>query len=49
MQCERYNASNKVAALQAITIYFLLRISESDEEVTSFDVPLVQTMIVRTP
>ncbi|CZR68147.1 uncharacterized protein PAC_18046 [Phialocephala subalpina] len=34
-----------VAALQAMTLYFLLRISEDNEEVTSFDIQLIQTMI----
>jgi len=37
---------DSVAALQAITVYFLLRLSEKDEEATNFDIPLVQTMVV---
>lgn len=40
---------NVVAALQAMTIYFILRISEGDTDYMSFDVPLVQTMMVRYP
>ena len=35
-----------VAALQAIAIYFILRISEVDQDNMNFDVPLIQTMIV---
>jgi hypothetical protein len=38
------NDWNAVTALQAITIYFLLRISAGDDEETDFDVPLIQTM-----
>ncbi|TGO63479.1 hypothetical protein BOTNAR_0099g00060 [Botryotinia narcissicola] len=36
---------NSVAALQAITIYLLLRISEDNEKATNFDVPLISAMI----
>jgi hypothetical protein len=37
---------NAVAALQAITIYMLLRLSEDDEDATDFDIPLIETMMV---
>lgn len=33
-----------INALQAVTIYFLLRVSSADDEDTDFDVPLIQTM-----
>ena len=46
MQCSRYDDWNTVAAFQAITIYFLLRLSEDNDEATNFDIPLIQTMIV---
>lgn len=35
-----------VAALQAMAVYFILRISEGDENYMSFDMPLIQTIIV---
>lgn len=41
------NDLDAVASFQALTIYFLLRINEKDESVTTFDIPLVLTMIVR--
>lgn len=47
MQYSKYGDEDAVAALQAITMYFLLRISEDNEDVTNFDVPLIYTMIVR--
>ncbi|APA08883.1 hypothetical protein sscle_04g036530 [Sclerotinia sclerotiorum 1980 UF-70] len=40
-----YNEEDAVAALQAMTVYFLLRLSEDNEEATSFDAPLIYTMI----
>ncbi|TVY90567.1 hypothetical protein LAWI1_G006508 [Lachnellula willkommii] len=42
-----YSDQDAVAALQAITVYFLLRVSEDNEEVTNFDIPLIYTMVVR--
>lgn len=36
-----------MAALQAVTVYILLRASEDNEEATNFDVPLIYTMFVR--
>jgi hypothetical protein len=39
-----YNDWNAVAALQALTIYFLLRISATDDDDADFDIPLIQTM-----
>lgn len=44
-QCAQYDDQNTIAALQAITIYFLLRLSVDNDEATTFDVPLIQTMI----
>ncbi|KAF7942504.1 hypothetical protein BELL_0317g00110 [Botrytis elliptica] len=44
-QYKTYSIEDSVAALQAITIYFLLRISEDNENATNFDVPLISTMI----
>ncbi|TAQ87225.1 hypothetical protein B7494_g4451 [Chlorociboria aeruginascens] len=41
----KYNDVDAVAALQAVTIYFLLRLSEDDTDATNFDVPLIYTMI----
>lgn len=41
-----YDAITAVAALQALTIYFLVRSSEDNEDATNFDIPLVQTMAV---
>ena len=38
-----------MAALQAITIYILFRLSENNEEVTNFDIPLTYTMMVCEP
>ncbi|TVY45895.1 hypothetical protein LSUB1_G000492 [Lachnellula subtilissima] len=40
-----YSDQDAVAALQAITVYFLLRISEDNERVTNFDIPLIYTMV----
>lgn len=40
------NDEKTLDALQAIAIYFLLRISEEHEEPTKFDLPLVETMMV---
>ncbi|TVY42537.1 hypothetical protein LOCC1_G005463 [Lachnellula occidentalis] len=40
-----YSDQDAVAALQAITVYFLLRISEDNEKVTNFDIPLIYTMV----
>ena len=48
LQCYKYNDWNAVAAIQAICIYFLLRLSETDSEATDFDIPLILTMKVRT-
>jgi len=48
LQCFTYNDWNAVAAIQAICIYFLLRLSETDSEATDFDIPLILTMRVRT-
>jgi hypothetical protein len=47
MQCFKYNDWSAVAAFQAICMYFLLRISEKDEDATNFDIPLIKTMTVR--
>lgn len=47
MQCSQYDDWNAVAAFQAVTVYFLLRLSEVNEEATNFDFPLIYTMIVR--
>ncbi|TGO55353.1 hypothetical protein BCON_0093g00260 [Botryotinia convoluta] len=44
-QYTTYNSEDSVAALHAITIYFLLRISEDNEKATNFDVPLISAMI----
>ncbi|TGO28082.1 hypothetical protein BPAE_0032g00250 [Botrytis paeoniae] len=44
-QYTTYNNEDSIAALHAITIYFLLRISEDNEKATNFDVPLISTMI----
>ncbi|EED24595.1 hypothetical protein TSTA_079500 [Talaromyces stipitatus ATCC 10500] len=40
-----YDLNQTLAALQAIAIYFILRIFEKNENATNFDVPLVQTML----
>lgn len=45
-QCLGYDDVNAVAALQAITIYVLLRLSEGNDEATDFDIPLIYTMMV---
>ncbi|RDL36292.1 uncharacterized protein BP5553_05644 [Venustampulla echinocandica] len=52
MEQERLAAENflfsdveLIAALQAITIYMLLRLSEEDEDATDFDIPLIHTMM----
>lgn len=47
MQCSKYNDWNAVAALQAVSVYFLLRLSEDNDDATNFDIPLIHTMIVR--
>jgi hypothetical protein len=39
-----YSDWNAVAALQAITIYFLLRVSADNDEDANFDIPLIETM-----
>ncbi|RAO65960.1 uncharacterized protein BHQ10_001972 [Talaromyces amestolkiae] len=44
-ECRGYDYHHTLAALQAISIYFILRIFEKNEEATDFDVPLVQTML----
>lgn len=44
-EISQYDDWNTVAALQAITIYILLRLSENDDDVTDFDLPLIRTMI----
>ena len=44
-----YNDWDAVAALQAIATYFLLRLSETDDDATDFDIPLIRTMIVCEP
>jgi hypothetical protein len=49
MQCSQFNDADSIAALQAIAVYLLLRFAEEDEDVTNFDVPLIDTMVVRTP
>ncbi|KAF8860589.1 hypothetical protein BDZ45DRAFT_724519 [Acephala macrosclerotiorum] len=43
---ESYNDEDAVAALQAMTLYLLLRISEDNKEVTNFDILLIKTMIM---
>jgi hypothetical protein len=48
-QCANFDDENTLAALQAITIYTLLRISEQNEDATTFDIPLIYTMIVGIP
>ncbi|TGO17712.1 hypothetical protein BTUL_0015g00480 [Botrytis tulipae] len=45
VQYTKYNREDSVAALQAITIYLLLRLSEDNEKATNFDVPLISAMI----
>lgn len=39
-----YDDWQAVVALQAICVYLLLRLVESDEEKTTFDIPLIRTM-----
>jgi hypothetical protein len=46
MQCFSYSDWDAVAALQTICIYFLLRLSEKNDDATDFDVPLIRTMMV---
>ena len=46
LQSSRYDDYDTVAALQAVTIYFLLRLSEQNDEATNFDLPLIDTMMV---
>lgn len=43
-EVDEYGDMTAVNALQVITIYFLLRISASDDEDANFDVQLIQTM-----
>ena len=43
-EISEYEDMIAINALQAITIYFLLRVSSTDDEGTDFDVPLIQTM-----
>ncbi|TGO87363.1 hypothetical protein BPOR_0231g00060 [Botrytis porri] len=45
-QYTTYSIEDSVATLQAITIYFILRLSEDNEKATSFDVRFISTMIV---
>lgn len=40
-----YEDSVAINALQAVTIYFLLRVSSRDDEDIEFDVPLIHTMV----
>ncbi|KAF7896774.1 uncharacterized protein EAF01_009177 [Botrytis porri] len=44
-QYTTYSIEDSVATLQAITIYFILRLSEDNEKATSFDVRFISTMI----
>ncbi|RDW82486.1 hypothetical protein BP6252_03598 [Coleophoma cylindrospora] len=44
-QCSQFDSLNAVAALQAMAIYTLLRLSEDNEDLTNFDVPLISTML----
>ena len=41
---EWYSDWNAVAALQALTIYFLVRVSAENDEDADFDIPLIMTM-----
>lgn len=43
-EISEYENMIAINALQSITIYFLLRVSSTDDEDTNFDVPLIQTM-----
>ncbi|KAK4502241.1 hypothetical protein PRZ48_005666 [Zasmidium cellare] len=43
-EISEYEDLMAINALQAVTIYFLLRVSSPDDEDTDFDVPLIQTM-----
>lgn len=43
-EVDQYEDMIAVNALQAITIYFLLRVSAQNDEDADFDVPLIQTM-----
>ncbi|OKL60207.1 hypothetical protein UA08_04905 [Talaromyces atroroseus] len=45
MEGSGYDYRDTLAALQAVSIYFVLRIFEQNEEATNFDIPLVQTML----
>ncbi|KAE8445396.1 hypothetical protein EG329_013409 [Mollisiaceae sp. DMI_Dod_QoI] len=40
-----YSDKDTLAALQAIAIYLLLRVSEDNDEATDFDLPLIHTML----
>ncbi|KAH8684915.1 hypothetical protein BGZ60DRAFT_398670 [Tricladium varicosporioides] len=44
-ECLKFDQAEAVAALQAVTAYFLLRLSEDNDNATTFDVPLIYTMI----
>ncbi|KUJ12992.1 uncharacterized protein LY89DRAFT_197985 [Mollisia scopiformis] len=44
-ECHTYDTRTAVAALQAVSVYFIFRVSEQDEDVTDFDIPLIQTML----
>ncbi|KUJ14516.1 uncharacterized protein LY89DRAFT_736549 [Mollisia scopiformis] len=44
-ECPENSDENAVAALQAITIYFLLRISEDMDEAAVYDMLLIHTMV----
>lgn len=45
-QCSMYSDREILAALQAVTVYWLLRISEPNDDATDFDIPLINTMLV---
>lgn len=49
LQHSEYNDWDTVAALQAMSIYVILRVLEKDEDVTDFDMPLIHTTLVRLP
>lgn len=42
-----YSDHEILAALQAVTVYWLLRISEPNDDATDFDIPLINTTLVR--
>jgi hypothetical protein len=45
LECISYNDWHAVEAVQAVAIYFLLRVSVENDEDTDFDILLIQTMI----